>query len=65
MLAEFSTIGILFGVYLGSKAYAITVVVGLLTLAYTTYGGLFVSIVTDQVQGEAGRGRGLAQGVAD
>lgn len=53
MLAEFSTIGILFGVYLGSKAYAITVVVGLLTLAYTTYGGLFVSIVTDQVQGIA------------
>lgn len=53
MLAEFTTIGTLFGVYLGSKAFAITVVVGLLTMAYTAYGGLFISIITDQVQGIA------------
>ncbi|KAL4441843.1 hypothetical protein ABPG77_003759 [Micractinium sp. CCAP 211/92] len=52
-LAEYTTIGTLFGVYLGSKAYAITITVGLLTMVYTAYGGLFISIITDQVQGIA------------
>jgi hypothetical protein len=56
MLAEFTTIGTLFGVYLGSKSYAITITVGVLTLLYTYYGGLFISIVTDTVQGARGGG---------
>ncbi len=33
------------------QAYAITITVGLLTMVYTAYGGLFISIITDQVQG--------------
>lgn len=36
ILAEYTTIGTLFGVYLGTKAVAITVTVGVLTLIYTT-----------------------------
>ncbi|PSC73100.1 na+ solute symporter isoform B [Micractinium conductrix] len=53
ILAEYTSIGTLFGVYLGSKAYAITICVGILTLIYTTYGGLYISIITDQIQGVA------------
>jgi len=51
MLAEYVTIGSLFNVYLGSVGYPMIIVVGLLTLSYTTVGGLLVSIATDQVQG--------------
>eukprot|EP00668_Euglena_longa_P010719 GGOE01012996.1.p1 GENE.GGOE01012996.1~~GGOE01012996.1.p1 ORF type:complete len:523 (-),score=81.72 GGOE01012996.1:163-1731(-) len=51
MLSEFVTIGTLFGVYVGSVGYPIIIVVGLLTLTYTTFGGLLVSVATDQVQG--------------
>lgn len=51
MLSEFVTIGTLFGVYVGSVGYPIIIVVGLLTLSYTTFGGLLVSVATDQIQG--------------
>jgi len=50
MLAEFTTIGGLFQDFVGSVNYPIVIVVGILTTAYTAYGGLLVSIVTDQVQ---------------
>lgn len=52
-LAEYTTIGTLFGTYLGTTSWAINVVVGLTTMVYTAYGGLFISILTDQVQGIA------------
>lgn len=42
MLAEFITMGTLFEVYVGSVGYPIIVAVGLLTLTYTTFGGLLV-----------------------
>ncbi len=51
LLAEYTTIGALFGVYLDSKRYPIIIVVGVLTTIYTVYGGLVVSIYTDQIQG--------------
>ena len=51
MLAEYSTIGSLFGQYLGSTPVPSIVVVGVLTMIYTTYGGLLISIYTDQIQG--------------
>mmetsp|Transcript_1834 Transcript_1834/g.3736 ORF Transcript_1834/g.3736 Transcript_1834/m.3736 type:complete len:671 (+) Transcript_1834:217-2229(+) len=50
MLAEFTTIGGLFQDFVGSKNYPIIIVVAILTTGYTAYGGLLVSIVTDQVQ---------------
>lgn len=53
MLAEYSTVGSFFGQYLDSTPVPIIVVVGVLTLAYTIYGGLLVSIFTDQIQGAA------------
>jgi hypothetical protein len=53
LLAEFTTIGTIFQAYVGSVAYPMIIVVGVLTLAYTAYGGLLVSIYTDQVQGES------------
>jgi Na+/proline symporter len=34
----------------GSVNYPVIIVVGILTMAYTAYGGLFISIITDQVQ---------------
>ncbi|KAJ1483003.1 hypothetical protein T484DRAFT_1623466, partial [Baffinella frigidus] len=50
MLAEFTTIGSLFADFVGSVNYPIIIVVAVLTTAYTAYGGVLVSIVTDQVQ---------------
>lgn len=50
-MAEYSTIGSIFTSYVGSVAYPMVVVIGVLTMAYTAYGGLLVSIYTDQVQG--------------
>jgi Na+/proline symporter len=51
MLAEYTTIGALFKDFVGSINYPIIIVVAVLTLAYTAYGGLAVSIITDQLQG--------------
>lgn len=42
--------GALFGIYVGSTKWPIIVVVAVLTTAYTIYGGLVVSIYTDQIQ---------------
>lgn len=50
MLAEFTTIGALFQDFVGSKNYPIIIVMAILTTAYSCYGGLLVSIVTDQIQ---------------
>jgi SSS family solute:Na+ symporter len=50
MLAEFTTIGALFRDFVGSEASPIIIVMGILTTAYSAYGGLLVSIVTDQIQ---------------
>jgi len=51
MLAEYTTIGALFQDFVGSVNYPIIIIVGVLTLLYTAYGGLAVSIITDQLQG--------------
>ncbi|KAF8059372.1 Selenoo [Scenedesmus sp. PABB004] len=53
VLAEYTTIGSLFAEYVGSVAWGITLLIGALTLTYTAYGGLAVSIATDQAQGIA------------
>ena len=57
MLAEYTVIGALFKDYVGSENYPMVIVVGILTMAYTAYGGLYVSILTDQIQA-----RGLHKG---
>jgi SSS family solute:Na+ symporter len=49
LLAEYTTIGSLFEDFVGSLDYPPIIVVGVLTMAYTSYGGLYVSIITDQV----------------
>lgn len=51
MLAEYSAIGTIFNLYVASVAFPIIIVVGVLTTAYTVYGGLIVSVYTDQIQG--------------
>jgi len=50
MLAELTTIGSLFADFVGSVNYPIIAVVAVLTTGYCAYGGILVSIVTDQVQ---------------
>lgn len=50
LLAEFTTIGALFQNFVGDINYPIIIIVGCATSAYTAYGGLIVSIVTDQAQ---------------
>ena len=50
MLAEFTTIGALFKDFVGDKNFPIIIVMAILTTVYSAYGGLLVSIVTDQIQ---------------
>ena len=50
MLAEFTTIGALFKDFVGDKNFPIIIVMAILTTMYSAYGGLLVSIVTDQIQ---------------
>ena len=50
MIAEFTTMGALFKDYVGTEPYTIILLVAVSTLAYTAYGGLEVSIVTDRIQ---------------
>jgi Na+/proline symporter len=50
-LAEYTTIGTIFSAFVGTLDWPIIVLVGVVTLTYTAYGGLAVSIATDQVQG--------------
>lgn len=51
LLAEYSTIGSIFKSFVGSVPYPMIILIGILTSVYTAYGGLLVSIYTDQVQG--------------
>ena len=53
LLAEYFTIGKIFKYFVKSAPYPMVIVVGILTLAYTAYGGLLVSIFTDTIQGIA------------
>ncbi|KAJ9528615.1 hypothetical protein QJQ45_020409, partial [Haematococcus lacustris] len=49
-LAEYTTMGSLFKDFVGSVNYPVIIVVGVLTMSYTAYGGLYISILTDQIQ---------------
>ena len=51
MAAEYTAIGDLFEKIVGGDRIFIVVLVGVLTSIYTAYGGLAVSVRTDQVQG--------------
>lgn len=53
LLAEYVTIGSIFQSFVGSVPYSMILVTGLLTTVYTSWGGLIVSLYTDQVQGAA------------
>ena len=53
MLADYTTIGAIFQDFVGSVNYGVIITVGVLTTVYTVYGGLRVSIVTDQAQAVA------------
>ena len=53
LLAEYSAIGSIFADFVNGLDWPIILVIGVLTLAYTAYGGLIVSIATDQIQGIA------------
>lgn len=51
MLAEYTTIGSIFKDFVGSVSYPMVIVIGIVTVCYTAYGGLLVSIFTDTIQG--------------
>lgn len=50
LLGELTIMGSLFKDYVGTTNLPIVIVMGVLTMAYTAYGGLRISIVTDRVQ---------------
>lgn len=53
LLSEYTTMSSLFRDFVGTKDYPIILTISLVTLLYTVYGGLFISIITDQFQGAA------------
>lgn len=53
ILAEYTTIGTIFSDFVDTVSWPIIVIIGVVTLCYTAYGGLAVSIATDQAQGIA------------
>lgn len=50
LTAEFTAVGDVFSVVNGTVRWPIVVLIAVVTTSYTSYGGLYVSIVTDQVQ---------------
>mmetsp|Transcript_20077 Transcript_20077/g.43727 ORF Transcript_20077/g.43727 Transcript_20077/m.43727 type:complete len:551 (+) Transcript_20077:139-1791(+) len=53
LLAEYATVGTLFRSFVGCSdglAAVPTIFVGLLTIAYTVVGGLYISVLTDRIQ---------------
>ena len=50
LTAEFTAIGDLFQYVIGSERWPIVVIIGVVSMVYTSWGGLYVSIITDQWQ---------------
>jgi Na+/pantothenate symporter len=50
MTAEYTAVGDLFEIVIGTERVPIVVIIGVVSMLYTAYGGLYVSIVTDQWQ---------------
>jgi hypothetical protein len=57
LTAEFTAVGDLFELVIGTVRWPIVIVIGVVSAIYTAYGGLYVSIVTDQVP----RGKSIPQ----
>ena len=53
MTAEYTAVGDLFELVVGATRVPIVVIIGVVSMLYTAYGGLYVSIVTDQWQARA------------
>lgn len=50
MTAEYTAVGDLFELVIGANRVPIVVIIGVVSMLYTAYGGLYVSIITDQWQ---------------
>lgn len=50
LTVEYTTVGALFSQVIPSTAIPIVIIIGVVASIYTAYGGLHVSIITDQVQ---------------
>ncbi len=50
MTAEYTAVGDLFEIVVGTTRIPIVVIIGVVSSLYTAYGGLYASIITDQWQ---------------
>ncbi|KAI9348515.1 hypothetical protein BDR26DRAFT_833871 [Obelidium mucronatum] len=50
LLTEYQAIGGIFSTFFGCSPYVPLITVGIITLLYTTFGGLYISIITDLYQ---------------
>ena len=50
MTVEYTTVGSLFSIVVGGPQIPIVVIIGVISSIYTAYGGLHISLITDQVQ---------------
>lgn len=48
LTAEFTAVGDLYNIVIGAVRWPIVVIIALVSTIYTAYGGLHVSIITDQ-----------------
>mmetsp|Transcript_1562 Transcript_1562/g.4619 ORF Transcript_1562/g.4619 Transcript_1562/m.4619 type:complete len:552 (+) Transcript_1562:384-2039(+) len=56
LTAEYTAVGDLFETVIGTVRWPIVVIIGIVSAIYTAYGGLYVSIITDQIQAAAAIG---------
>ncbi|KAK9917023.1 hypothetical protein WJX75_000095 [Coccomyxa subellipsoidea] len=54
MTAEYTAVGDLFELVVGTERVPIVVIIGVVSMIYTAYGGLYISIITDQWQAALG-----------
>ena len=50
LTVEYTTVGAVFTQIIGTTQIPIIIIIGIVSSVYTAYGGLHISLITDQVQ---------------
>ena len=50
LTVEYTTVGSLFTTIIGTTQIPIVIIIGVVATVYTAFGGLHISLITDQVQ---------------
>lgn len=50
LTVEYTTVGSLFSIIIGTTQIPIIIIIAVVSTVYTAYGGLHISLITDQIQ---------------